>query len=188
MSQPNDITKHCAPPRRFAEITSIVCDARGAVAMEFGLCVAAFVALLLACAQVALIYFAQQNIQTSAEAVARKVMTGQVQSSTTSAAAFKQIACSTLPFFMNCTKLIVDARSASAFTSIDTSVPVITYDSKGNPTNTQFSTGSGGSIVILRLLYPWSVAAGPLGAKFSNQASGPRMLVGTMVFKSEQSQ
>ena len=79
----------------------------------------------------------------------------------------------------------MDARSSSSFSGVNTSVPVITYDASGNPTNTQFSIGAGGSIVILRLIYPWSVSKGPLGLNLSHQNSGPRLLIGTMVFKSE---
>ena len=160
-------------------------DERGATVIEFGLCVSAFVALLLAATQTALVYFAQQNLQTSAEAMARKVLTGQVKSATVTADQFKTTACTTLPAFMQCSKLIVDARSASSFSGIDTGVPQITYDSNGKPTNTQFSIGTSGSIVILRLMYPWSVTRGTLGFKLSNQSGGLRLLIGTMVFKSE---
>ena len=174
--------------RAIARLRRLIRDVRGAAVMEFGLCVSAFIALLLASVQIALVYFAQQNLQTSAEAMARKILTGQISSTNTSAAQFKTAACATLPAFMKCSRLIVDARTASAFTGINTNVPIITYDASGNPNNTQFSIGTGGSIVILRLLYPWSVTRGTLGLNLSNQGSGPRMLIGTMVFKSEQAQ
>ena len=160
-------------------------SSKGNALMEFAICAPPFMALLLACAQFALIYFAQQGVQTSAEMMARRLMTGELRQSNTSAAQFKTAACLTLPTYMQCSKLTIDARQASTFAGIDAATPSYTYDASGKVTNAQFSTGTAGSIVILRLLYPWSTVSGPLGLNMSNQATGPRLLIGTMVFQSE---
>lgn len=153
--------------------------------MEFAICAPPFMALLLACAQFALIYFAQQGLQNSAELMARKLLTGELRQSNTSAVQFKAAACLTLPPYMQCSKLTIDARQASTFAGIDATMPSYNFDSTGKATNTQFSTGTAGSIVILRLVYPWTTISGPLGLTMANQANGSRLLIGTMVFQSE---
>lgn len=161
-------------------------DARGAAAIEFGICVTALVALLLACVQVALLFFAQQGIQTSSETVARKVLTGSIATTTTQAQ-FRQIACQALPSYMTCSKLLVDIKKATSFAAAQTGTVVLTYDSHGNITNSwNYDMGGAGDIVVLRLMYPWRTPIGPLGFRLSNQASnGMRLVTGTMVFKAE---
>lgn len=162
-------------------------DLRGAVAVEFGICITAFIALLLGCLQVALLFFAQQSIQTASETVARSVLTGNVATSTTQEQ-FRKSACSALPSYMDCAKLMVDIRKApsGSFSSVDTSVMALTYDSKGNVTNSwKYDMGGAGDVVILRLMYPWQTVTGPLNMSLSNQGSPTRLLMGTMVFKSE---
>ena len=168
-------------------LSGLAHDRRGAAMIEFALCGGAFIALMLAAIQIALIYFAEQGLQTSAEIMARKVATGEIKQSGTSQTQFRDIACTTLPSYMNCSKLIIDARSVLNFSDIDTSMPSMTYDSSGNVTSaTRYSLGSTGSVVILRLMYNWGISAGPLGLSLANQGSGkPRLLIGTMVFKSE---
>jgi hypothetical protein len=39
--------------------------------------------------------------------------------------------------------------------------------------------------MIVRVMYLWNVQLGPLGLDFSNAGRGRRLLIGTMVFKSE---
>ena len=98
-------------------------DRRGAVAVEFAICSAAFFALLLACAQTVLIFFAQQALQTAAEGGARYIMTGQASSTAMTADQFRNYACGRIPPILDCSKLIVDVRTATSFDALDTSDP-----------------------------------------------------------------
>lgn len=164
----------------------LACDQRGATAMEFAICASMFFALLMACAQTALVFFVQQSMQTTAEEVARKVMTGEINSSNSTQAQFQTAACNALPSFLSCSNLFVTAQTAGSFANLDTSRTVLTYDSKGKLTNTwPFQTGGSGDIVILRVMYKWQTQMGPLGFDLSNQVGGARLITGTMVFKSE---
>ncbi len=161
-------------------------DRRGATAVEFGICAAAFFALLIACAQTVLIFFVQQTLQTAAENGARYIMTGQASSAAMSADQFRTYACAQMPPILDCSKLIVDVRAANSFDGVDTGDPSITYDGAGKVSNSwQFSTGEAGSIMVVRVMYLWTVQMGPLDLDFSNAGSGRRLLAGTMVFKSE---
>jgi Flp pilus assembly protein TadG len=161
-------------------------DSRGGAAIEFALCGTAFLALLVATFQIVLVFFAQQSIQTATEAVARRVLTGQITATNTSKAQFKNAACAQLPAYMACSRLFVDVRRANDFNGIDTSLIALTYDAAGNINNNwQFDPGSSGDVVILRLLYLWPVTRVPMGFNIGNQTNGARLVIGTMVFKSE---
>ena len=161
-------------------------DSGGAAIIEFALVGGVFIALLFGSLQIALIFFAQQSLETAAEATTRQIMTGQVQQGGMTASQFKTAACSNLPSFFNCSKLMVDIRTASSFSTATTSMPTLTYDSHGNVTNTwSYDTGGAGSIVVMRLMYVWPVLPGPLNFNLANQGANKRMLMATSVFKSE---
>lgn len=161
-------------------------DVRGAAAIEFALVGSSFLALLFGSLQIALIFFAQQSLETAAEATTRQIMTGQVQQGGMTASQFKTAACNNLPTFFKCANLMVDIQTASSFSAATTTMPTLTYDSNGNVTNTwSFTPGGAGSIVVMRLMYVWPVLPGPLNFNLANQGSNKRMLMATSVFKSE---
>ena len=161
-------------------------DERGAALLEFALVGSVFLALLFGSLQIALIFFAQQSLETSAEVTTREIMTGQVQHANMTTAQFKTLACNNLPTFFKCANLMIDVRTAPAFASASTAMPTLTYDANGNPTNTwSYDVGGAGSIVVIRLMYLWPVLPGPLNFNLANQGSNKRMLMATSVFKSE---
>ena len=160
-------------------------DRRGAVIIEFAICATAFFGLLIACLVTALVMFAQQCIQTTADTMARKVLTGQAQMAGLTAEQFRQQACATLPAFLQCGKLMVDLTRAASFSAADLGAPVITRDNKGKITNNwRFDNAASGDVVVLRVMYIWPVPAAP-GFTLANAGSGQRLLIGTQVFKAE---
>lgn len=167
-------------------IKGLILDVRGATVVEFAICAGAFVALLLACAQTGIIYFMQQSLQTAAEAGTRYIMTGQAQNASMTASQFRNYVCGqTLPV-LDCNNLMVDVRPATSFSSVDPSRPSITYNSAGQVTNNwQFDMGSAGSIMTVRVMYLWTTPLGSLNLDFSDGRTGKRLLMGSMVFKSE---
>jgi Flp pilus assembly protein TadG len=167
-------------------VSRLLTNDRGAAALEFALVGASFLALLFGRLQVALIFFAQQSLETAAEATSRQIMTGQVQHANMTTAQFKTAACNNLPSFFKCANLMIDVRTTPAFASASTLMPTLTYDANGNPTNTwTYDVGGAGSIVVMRLMYVWPVLPGPLNFNLANQGSNKRMLMATSVFKSE---
>lgn len=172
--------------RLIAALTTLRRDQRGAAAVEFGLCAAAFISLLLACTQVALVFFAQQGIQSASEELARKVLTGQITTGMMTQAQFKTEACKSLPSYMSCSKLMIDVRTVSDFSNVTTAPTQLTYNGLGQITNAwSYDVGGGNDIVVLRLMYLWNTPLGPLGFSLSNQGNASRLLTGTMVFKAE---
>ncbi|MBB4154243.1 Flp pilus assembly protein TadG [Sphingomonas jinjuensis] len=159
-------------------------DKSGATIVEFAIVSIPFFALLIAILQTSLVFFAQQALDTASEKAVRILVTGSAQKSGMTAAQFKTQACTSLPTFMQCANLIVDVQSAAQFSSIDTSTPTITYDSSGKPVSA-FDPGDSSEITIVRLMYIWNVAPGPLGFDLSTLSRGKRLMVSTQVFKSE---
>ena len=161
-------------------------DTRGSSVIEYALLGPVLFALIIATIQTALIFIAQQGLESDAQNAARLILTGQSQQAGMTAAQFKTAACNSLPPFLSCGNLYIDVSTASSFATATTSAPTITYDSHGNVTNGfGFAPGGQGSIVVLRLMYLWPTTAGPLGFDLSNQPGHNRMLFATSVFKTE---
>lgn len=161
-------------------------DRRGSALVQFAMVAAPFVALLIGTVETALVYFTQQALETAAEAAARRILTGEAQTSATGKDAFKQQVCDDLPSYLKCANVYVDVRKASTFADIDTAKPTITYNGTGAVSNSfAYDLGGAGEIVILRLMYLWPVSTGPLGFDLSNSGANKRLLVATSVAKTE---
>jgi len=174
------------PPAQRRPLRSLLTDERAATAVEFAMLVTPLVALILASLQLSIIFFAGQVLQTAAIASGRQLMTGTAQSASMTQAQFQSAVCANAPILFTCSNIMVDVESASAYSSISTSAPTLTYDAKGNVTNTwNYSPGSGGDIVILRVMYNWPVVGGPLAPGLADQSNGDRLLIATSVFKNE---
>lgn len=161
-------------------------DERGAALLEFAFVAPVLMALLVGIVDTSLQFFAESNLDVASEKTARLLMTGSAKSNNWTQSQFKTQACSKIPTFMDCTKLIVDVRRASTFSDLNMSRPTITVDANGNPTSgTSYSTGNGGDVMILRLMYLWPAAYAPLDYGNTQRYGGRRLLVATSVFKAE---
>jgi len=157
----------------------------GAAALEFGMVAAPFLALMYAIMETALVFFAGQTLETAVADSARLIMTGQAQSQSFDAAAFKNSVCSKISGLFNCsTGLYVDVKTYSSFGSVDNSAPI---DSNGNLKTSSFgyTPGGPGDIVVVRLMYQWPVYASLLGFNLGNMAGNKRLLMATAAFRNE---
>jgi Flp pilus assembly protein TadG len=166
-------------------------DESGASAVEFALVCIPFLALTLAAIQTSIIYFMGEALQSATQIAARQILTGQAFTNSVSQAQFKTLVCNQLPAFFkgsgsNCANLIVDVQSANSFSSLNTATITPTYDSSGNPNYTaNYSIGSPGSAVIVRVMYNWPVFNLPLGFNLQDQSNNTYLLIGTAVFQNE---
>jgi len=161
-------------------------DCAGSPAIEFAMIGPAFIALVIATLHTTLIFFAQEGLQTAAEASARLVMTGQAQNAGMTQSQFKTAACGTLPPFLTCDRLYVDVTTATSFSNASLAAPALTYAANGT-VNTAFnySPGTQGAIVVVRLAYLWPTTTGPLGFSLVNQQGSNRLILATSVAKTE---
>jgi Flp pilus assembly protein TadG len=158
----------------------------GAAAIEFALVVAPFIALIAALLQVGLIYFAQEALESAVEETARLVLTGQAQSAGLTQSQFAAKLCDNSPGLFTCSGFMIDLRTASSFSTIDSSAPVLTLDGSGNVTNTwQYNAGNPGDIMVMRVMYQWPVLLGPLALNLSNLPNNKLLMMSTSVFRNE---
>lgn len=157
----------------------------GVAAVQFAMVAAPLLGLLYAALQIFLLFFAQQNLETAAEAAARLILTGNAQKNGVSQTSFKTAVCQQVSALLDCSKVMVDVQVASSFSGANINAPTITYDAQGKVTNTwNYDLGSAGSIVVMRLAYLWPMFNLP-GLTLVNQQNGNHLMMATAVFKNE---
>ena len=183
-----------APPAKRRGLLGRFCrDKRGAYAVEFGLVALPFFGLLCGTAEVAWVSFNAEQLQAAVDRAARQVMTGAAQTNNyaTANAFVSALLCPTdgsriLPASWDCSKLILDIRTATAFASADTSRSFYAGQ-------TQYCLGNPSTIVVVRTAYPMS-APFPLSIynryvglanDVPNSPGWYHILTGTAVIKTE---
>jgi Flp pilus assembly protein TadG len=156
----------------------------GAAAVEFGLIVTPFLALVFAIIQTAIVFFAGQVLETAAADSARLIMTGQAQTQGLTQDTFKNAVCSKIYGLFDCANSVyVDVKTYTSFSSINLSLPL---DSNGNLVNNfTYQPGGPGDIVVVRLYYQWPVYVSLLGFSLSNMSGSNRLMVATAAFRNE---
>jgi Flp pilus assembly protein TadG len=159
---------------------------KGAAAVEFALVAAPFLALLVALFQTALVFFAGRVLDVTTLQASRYILTGQAQNSNMTQSGFATYVCNNTFALFNCNNFMVNVQTYSTFSSATTSAPTLTFNSKGQVSNTwSYSPGGPGDIVVVQVMYQWPVVLGPLGFNLSNLSNGNRLLMSTAVFKNE---
>ncbi len=159
----------------------------GTTSVEFALIALPFILLIAGAVQLFVLLLSQQMLETAAEAVGRQILTGKVQQAGLNKTQFGALACSLLSTNLSCDHLIVDVQVASSFTNVQTSKPDLT--AIGNPTTTtvlNYSPGTAGQIVVVRLLYALPVVFLPgFNLQSSSSSYGFNFPMATSVFKNE---
>lgn len=182
-----------ASPRK-AAFCAFGRDRRGATAVEFGLISVPFFGLFLALFQIGMYFFCSEQLQAAVQSASRNIMTGTAQTAgvTTASAFASQYLCknSNFPSYFDCTKLIIDVRTAANFSSTDATKDFY-------KTTTTFCPGQPGQIVIVRVIYPLPAivpipvvgSGGVLQmatvSDVPNNAGLKNLLLGTAVFQNE---
>ena len=157
---------------------------RGSAAVEFALVAPAFFALLFAIIETAIVFFAGQVLETMTANASRLIMTGTEQNSGNSSAAdFKTKVCNQIPALFTCANITVDVETVPTFANVSFSSPIDINGNYNPPSN--YAPGGSGSIVIVRVFYPWQLYVTGLGYNISNMAGSKRLLTATAVFQSE---
>jgi Flp pilus assembly protein TadG len=158
----------------------------GATAVEFGMVVAPFLAMVFAIMETALVFFAGQALETAGADSARLIMTGQAQTSGFSQGQFKDAVCGKIYGLFDCAAgLYIDVKTYTAFSGIDNSK--LPLDANGNLQTGTFGyqPGGPGDIVVVRLMYQWPVYVSLLGVNLADSAGNRRLLISTIAFRNE---
>ncbi|MGJ4952964.1 TadE/TadG family type IV pilus assembly protein [Bradyrhizobium sp. HKCCYLS20291] len=158
---------------------------RASAALEFALVAPVFFALLFAIIETALMFFANQVLETATQDSARMILTGQAQSGGYSQQDFSDYVCNktSVSVLFSCAKIYIDVKSYSKFADVSISSQI---DNSGNFINNMtYSPGAAGDIVVVRLFYQWPIFVTQLGYNIANLSGSKRLLVGTAAFKNE---
>jgi Flp pilus assembly protein TadG len=157
------------------------CEA-GAAAVEFALIAVPFLATVFWIINTALVFFAQQTLQSATDQAARLVMTGQAQQQGLSAQQFKQGVCANAAALFSCSGISLNIQTFSSFSSGSMYNPNKsgTFDNSGF----SYSLGNSGDIEVIQVFYQWPVFGTLLGS-LSNMGVGYRLLVATAAFRNE---
>ena len=170
---------------RITRHDSIVASQRGSAAIEFAIVAPILLALIVATLQTSILFFVQQTLESTVEMSARTLATGLAQTTGMTGPAFRTALCKTLPPFLRCDAIVIDVRAIDGFTQAGNGLPSL-VDSAGNPIAAgAFAPGDAGSVVVMRVVYPFPVLPGPLGFSLSNMGGGKRLLMATSVFRTE---
>jgi len=158
----------------------------GSVAVEFGLILLPFLALVFGIMETALVFFADQTLETAVADSARLIMTGQAQTQNLTAATFKNAVCARIYGLFNCANgVYVNVQTYSSFGSITYTPPL---DTNGNlvTSNFVYQPGGPGDIVVVQLFYQWPIYVSLMNlSKLSNMTGNSRLLVATAAFRNE---
>ena len=155
----------------------------GATTVEFALIGPLLVLIFMAILEVSIMFFAAASIDGAAIDAARRIRTGQNQSTADPASDFSTSLCSSLSSIINCGSIFHDVRTVTTFASVDleTAIDPVT----GEPVTYGYTAGGAESIVVVRVMYYWDVVTPLISTFFSNSASGKRLLSSTVVFQNE---
>lgn len=170
--------RHQTAPGRFGA------DRSGASALEFALLAGPFLLLLVAVAEVAIVYFANFALDNAVAQGARLVRTGQAQTQKFDAAAFKTEVCKYISAPISCSGLKLDVSHFASFGGVQLTNPL---DASGNlKSSFNYDPGVGSDIVVVRAFYEWTLTAKlPQAISLSNMNNGDRLLVATAAFRNE---
>jgi Flp pilus assembly protein TadG len=168
----------------------------GSSAVEFGLILLPFIAMMFAIMETALVFFAQQTLETAVADSARLIMTGQAQNGAWQPADFKQRVCARIYGLFTCdsSAFVSSSTSPNVYVNVQTysSFGGITYtpplDRNGNLDSSGFgyNTGGPGNIVVVQLFYQWPIFVSLMNlGSLSNMAAHSRLLVATAAFRNE---
>jgi Flp pilus assembly protein TadG len=160
----------------------------GAAAVEFAMVAMPFMLLTFGILQTALVFFAGQTLQAAAADSGRLIMTGQAQTSSYDAAAFKNQVCARIYGLFNCSSsMTVDVKNySSSFSDAATGVnSTPTTNGTFDSSKTGYALGGPGCIQVVTLYYQWPVFIPLLGLNTANSGANSRLLQATAVFKNE---
>jgi Flp pilus assembly protein TadG len=163
---------------------------RGSAAVQFALVAPLFLALLFAIIEVAMVFFANQILETGTQDAARGLFTHQTQDNAANISAaqqkFQAELCSGVEAMLGCSNVLFDVRSYPVGTPF--TVPAL-FDTGGNPITANFAfqlpPDNSSNIVVVRTFYKWPLLFMNLGFSLANIGTDKRLLTSTSAFRVE---
>jgi Flp pilus assembly protein TadG len=157
---------------------------RGATAVEFAMVAVPFLALVFGIFELGMMFLVSTTLESSAQAQARTVRTGQFQSGGGDAASYKAAICNNLGWLTADCKanLYVDLRTFPTFAQVNGPWPVT--NGVLDPGQLTFQTTSSCQIVLARAFYNWTLLAPDLSG-IAHMAGNKVLLSASAAFRTE---
>jgi Flp pilus assembly protein TadG len=162
-------------------------DDRGVTAVEFGILALPFFTLVFAILETAMMFFAQQVLDSAVEDASRMVRTGQAQTQGFDLAAFRNYMCGYTFDLFNCSNIVLKVETIASFAAANGSSPVETCDLTTCTwsTSSSFDGGVGRSIVKVSAYYRWPLTIVLPYFNLKNQPDNYRLISAIRVFRNE---
>ena len=158
----------------------------GATAVEMALIAMPFLAMTFGIIELALIFLVSASLENAADAAARTIRTGQLQTgAAATAAAFKTSICNNLGWLQaDCgSNLYVDVETFPTFAAV--TAPPAVVNKVFNPAALTFTPGGPGSIVVVRAYYQWPLMAPLMSQALQAIGGGKALITSTVAFRNE---
>ena len=175
--------------RRGRDVSRFGGAREGATAVEFAMVAPALIATLIAIIEVMYFLFAQQTLQTAAVEMGRLFMTNQGPSQGSTVNGNGQLLntsniCNIIQPVLTCGSVTVDVQAYSDYGSANTSTLQL-YNGGTPITNFNYTAGTPGQIVVIRLAYQLTTITGPLGFVLSSLSNGKMEVMGVTAIRVE---
>lgn len=156
----------------------------GATAVEFAMIAPMLLLIFMAIVELSLMFFATVNLDGAAIEAARRIRTGQTQSTGNPEADFQAALCDSLNAMISCGQVYYDSRVMNSYSGITLGIQ---YDpDTGEPVTYGFSSGGAKDIVVVRVMYFWTFITPWIGTFFEQgPGSNTRLLTSSVVFQNE---
>jgi Flp pilus assembly protein TadG len=178
---------------RFSSLVSrwlrtALADRRGTTAIEFAILAPPFFLIIGGILQTAMVFLAQQILDSATQDAARLVRTGQGQ--TFSTTDFKTQICNELFGLFDCSdgnKFRIYVAPIGNFTAGTTpgASPVDAGTGKFTLANDYYDPGAGSSVMSVKVYYKWSVFLSFMGFSLATNSDGTRLMAAVRVFSNE---
>lgn len=160
-------------------------DRGGATAVEFALVSVPFLALVFGIFELGLVFMVSTTLDNATETVARRIRTGEFQTSqSNNVAAFREAVCLEMSWLTSgcAAKLYVNVRTFPRFADVDLEPPTTEEELKTEP----FTTGGPEDIVVVRTYYEWTLITPLMNQGLQTiTGSNKRLITSTATFRNE---
>lgn len=178
-------------PKKFRRkfVRRLMKSEKGSTAVEFSMVAFPFFMMMGCICETGIMLFSEYSIQAGVQAAAREIRTGQAQTASLSAAAFKTKICAITGIVINCeSALTVYVRPASSFTTLQSVLPnYLNVGTKpdGTPNPISYDCGGASQAAAVIATYDWEFTM-PFMSFLANLPGGnKRRLHGLAIFENE---
>lgn len=170
-----------SPVRKFRTLLRrLLKDVRGGEAIEMAIVGAPFIALVFALFELGLVFMVSTTLENATDEAARRIRTGELQTSGGTAATMKSAICADMAWLAGtCTaKLNLDVRSFTSFAG-QAAPPDPVGGGTVDPAKFCWDMGGAGSVVLVRAYYSWTLILPVLNAGLKTVGAGNDRLITT---------